>query len=885
MVTDRKLSFFSPTWKHQRSQTRSDQAVTVRHCPKPLVRALFWATIGSAGAVSIAPMHAQAATAAAESRYDFDIPAGTLDQALRRFGQQSSATIAVNADLTHEVNSPGLHGRYTRGQALQQLLLGTPLEAVHDASGEYTLKRSPEPQGQSLLSKVTRPSAPVSTLSSVVVVGTAAQELKQAPGVSTITRQDIEKRPPVNDLSDIIRTQPGVNLTGNSTSGQRGNNRQIDIRGMGPENTLILIDGKPVTSRDSVRYGWAGERDTRGDTNWVPAEEVERIEVTRGPAAARYGSGAMGGVVNIITKPAADAWHGSMTTYLNQPQHSVDGNTKRGTFDLSGPLSDRFSIRLYGNMNKTNADAYDINKGHTTPRTGIQAGTYPAGREGVRNRDVSGRLTWKLAANQTIDFDASYSRQGNIYAGDTQNTNNFTTTTTGALATTSARVQKYLGAETNIMKRENYAATYNGKFDFGSVMAYMQYTDTHNTRLQEGLSGGVAGLFSSDDFTTSVLHDYTAHAETNIPMQTAGFNHVLTVGTEFTYSSLTDPDGVTQTTTTGGTVGSLTSDGRNDKISDHIASVFVEDNLALTKTTMVTPGVRFDDHSITGPNWSPSLNLSQKITHDWTVKTGIARAYKAPNLYQLNPNYLLYSSGNGCWETSTPCYLQGNSNLKAETSINKEIGLEYSHAGVVAGVTFFRNDYHNKVDAGLSPIGTAFGGNGAHIYQWTNVPKALVQGWEGTFNVPLTKQLYLSNNFTYMITSKNKETGEQLSIIPKYTLNSTLDWTATDKLSLQASLTWFGKQVPKKYDYQGNRVTGYAAEQRAPYALVGLGANYKINKNLRMGIGVSNLFDKRLYREGNASGTTNGTTIISGAGANTYNEPGRAFWASMTASF
>lgn len=95
---------------------------------------------------------------------------------------------------------------------------------------------------------------------------------------------------------------PGVNLTGNSTSGQRGNNRQIDIRGMGPENTLILIDGKPVTSRNSIRLGWRGERDTRGDTGWVPPEMIERIEVIRGPAAARYGNGAAGGVVNIITK-------------------------------------------------------------------------------------------------------------------------------------------------------------------------------------------------------------------------------------------------------------------------------------------------------------------------------------------------------------------------------------------------------------------------------------------------------------------------------------------------------------------------------------------------------------------------------------------------------
>lgn len=131
-------------------------------------------------------------------------------------------------------------------------------------------------------------------LSATPVVATAEEEAKQMPGVSVITNKDIQKSPPVNDLSDIIRKMPGVNLTGNSGTGVHGNNRQIDIRGMGPENTLILVDGKPVTSRNSIRYSVTGDRDTRGDTNWVPAEQVERIEVIRGPAAARYGNGAAG---------------------------------------------------------------------------------------------------------------------------------------------------------------------------------------------------------------------------------------------------------------------------------------------------------------------------------------------------------------------------------------------------------------------------------------------------------------------------------------------------------------------------------------------------------------------------------------------------------------
>ncbi|MEE7566981.1 TonB-dependent receptor plug domain-containing protein, partial [Xanthomonas sp. Kuri4-3] len=106
---------------------------------------------------------------------------------------------------------------------------------------------------------------------------TAAQIARQALGTSVITAEDIERRPPANDLSEILRTMPGVNLTGNSASGQYGNNRQIDLRGMGPENTLILVDGRPVGSRDSIRMGRSGERNTRGDTNWVPAEAIERI--------------------------------------------------------------------------------------------------------------------------------------------------------------------------------------------------------------------------------------------------------------------------------------------------------------------------------------------------------------------------------------------------------------------------------------------------------------------------------------------------------------------------------------------------------------------------------------------------------------------------------
>ncbi len=340
------------------------------------------------------------------------------------------------------------------------------------------------------------------------MVVTAAEQNLQAPGVSTITADEIRKRPPARDVSEIIRTMPGVNLTGNSTSGQRGNNRQIDIRGMGPENTLILIDGKPVTSRNSVRLGWRGERDTRGDTSWVPPEMIERIEVIRGPAAARYGNGAAGGVVNIITKKTGDEWHGSWNTYMNAPEHKDEGSTKRTNFSLSGPLGGDFSFRLLGNLDKTQADAWDINDGHQSERTGAYANTMPAGREGVKNKNINGVVRWDFAPMQSLEFESGYSRQGNLYAGDTQNTN------------TNDLVKENYGKETNRLYRQTYSVTWNGGWDNGVTTSnWAQYERTRNSRKGEGLAGGTEGIFNSNQFSDIDNADVMLHCDVSLPLE------------------------------------------------------------------------------------------------------------------------------------------------------------------------------------------------------------------------------------------------------------------------------------------------------------------------------------------------------------------------------
>ncbi|EAY8261801.1 TPA: TonB-dependent siderophore receptor [Salmonella enterica subsp. enterica serovar Typhimurium] len=690
----------------------------------------------------------------------------------------------------------------------------------------------------------------------MVVESTAEQVLKQQPGVSIITRDDIQKNPPVNDLADIIRKMPGVNLTGNSASGTRGNNRQIDIRGMGPENTLVLIDGVPVTSRNSVRYSWRGERDTRGDTNWVPPEMVERIEVIRGPAAARYGSGAAGGVVNIITKRPTNDWHGSLSLYTNQPESSKEGDTRRGNFSLSGPLAgDTLTMRLYGNLNRTDADSWDINSSAGTKNA--------AGREGVTNKDINSVFSWKMTPQQILDFEAGYSRQGNIYAGDTQNS-------------TSNAVTKSLaqsGRETNRLYRQNYGLTHNGIWDWGQSRLGFYYEKTDNTRMNEGLSGGEGRITNDQTFTTNRLTSYRTSGEVNVPVIWL-FEQTLTVGAEWNRDELNDPSSTSLTvkdSNIAGIPGSAAN--RSSKNKSEISALYVEDNIEPMAGTNIIPGLRFDYLSESGSNFSPSLNLSQELGEYVKVKAGIARAFKAPNLYQTSEGYLLYSKGNGCPKdiTSGGCYLVGNKNLDPEISINKEIGLEFTVDDYHASVTYFRNDYQNKIVAGDQIIGRS--ASGAYVLQWQNGGKALIEGIEASMAVPLMPdRLNWNTNATYMIASEQKDTGNPLSIIPKYTVNTFLDWTITSALSANVNWTLYGKQKPRTHaESRSEETKGLSGKALGAYSLVGANVNYDINKNLRLNVGISNIFDKQIYR--------------SAEGANTYNEPGRAYYAGVTASF
>lgn len=718
------------------------------------------------------------------------------------------------------------------------------------------------------------------------IILTAEEQIKQALGVSTITAEDIERQPVVNDVAQIIRQMPGVNLSGTSSSGQRGNQRQIDIRGMGPENVLILIDGKPVLSRTAVKQGRAGERDTRGDTNWVPAEMVERIEVIRGPAAARYGSGAAGGVVNIITK-APDENLLQLSMKYDRPQSDLEGPTQRYNLLWAKRLNDDVALRFTGSYNRTEADDASINEATSTCTTDATTGTETctatsAGSEGVVNKDATLLLSFTPNAADKFDLEFGISRQGNLYAGDTQ--------LSGQLGDSGDSLINQLadeGAETNVMTRKTAALTHHGDYSWGSIMSYVQYENTENHRLAEGTTGGVEGTIStSSSWDTAVLEAVSGKTEVYLDNMYGSIPSALTLGAEVRWEKLdlSEYSSFATLTATDGSYDSTDGDPVTEQLN---IGLYVEDNIELTERLTLTPAARADWADSYGVNMSGGVNAAYKLTDTWTVKGGVAKAFKSPTLYQLSETYIYSTSGNGCpypYYRLGPCYVLGNEDLKPETSVNSEIGVSYQGKnGLQATLTYFDNDYRDKIQSGLEQIGTVAvtdrwgAAASGRLYQWENIPESRVAGFEGSFAYMLNDDFTLRANGTYMSLSEQTlelEDGSSvkvpLSLVPEYTINASVDWRASDKLTVTPSLTHYGEIDATEY----SATTGYAEDTTDsvdPYTIYNIAVGYKFDNGLDLSAGITNLFDKEVLR--------------SNEGASTYNEPGRAFYIGVTKTF
>lgn len=243
------------------------------------------------------------------------------------------------------------------------------------------------------------------TLDEVQVVTTAGgyeQNIKDAAAtISVITKEELEKKS-YRDISDALKNVPGINVSGS------GANKTISIRGMGSEYTLYLIDGKPVQGNDAFNPngGVVG-----APINFLPPlEAIERIEVIRGPASSLYGSDAMGGVINIITKKHMDKATASIKTeYIKADKsNKVNDTTSNTSVYVNAPLIEKTLSFQFdaGIMDTSESDFFKVKKN----ANGSESTTLSGDSEFER-KNAGGRFVVTPDENNTVNLGYSYTIQ------------------------------------------------------------------------------------------------------------------------------------------------------------------------------------------------------------------------------------------------------------------------------------------------------------------------------------------------------------------------------------------------------------------------------------------------------------------------------------------
>lgn len=665
------------------------------------------------------------------------------------------------------------------------------------------------------------PANPDAQLLDTVVVTASAREqkIREAPAsISVITREQLEQQPFVN-LQDAVRTLEGVSIVGGGA-----NDKDISIRGMPGEYTLILVDGKRQGTRETMNRGTGGVQ-----SNLIPPlEAIERIEVVRGPMSSLYGSDAMGGVINIITRKVPQAWGGSFTLGAVLPQDSDEGDTRQAGFWLGGPVkTDTVGLQVYGKLTDRDEDRIFF------------PGSRTSGFFGSTDRNLTAKLSVTPSREHVFTVEAGHSE-----FSQERNPGR-------SLAPNAA-------AEETEHERRHWALTHEGRWQFGtsSLALYQEVGKQRNWT--NGTRSRVA-----PEVTNTVLDGQVA-----LPFA----RHLLKLGTQYSHAEV---DGIGRQDSIPGYPTNI------DGVSVKSWALFAEDDFLVTDKLTLTGGLRLDDHENYGSHWTPRLYAVYQLSDTLTLRGGAAKGFKAPTIRQTAPGYCM-TTGGQTGNVSPPGTLCGNPDLEPETSVTQEIGIRYdSPQGASLSATLFNNDLKNKVasyDSGVAdPLVPS-----RNIYIYDNIDEVNLRGLELSAAWPLARAWRVSGNYTYTDSERQgggepafdggSLDGRPLDKTPKHVLNAQLDWTPTEPLALYARATYLGKQY-----WAAFRNGAMNVREREGSTTFDLGGSYQFRRNLALKFALLNVTDRKV--------PVDDRTRTTGLAGNWMVDEGRRLWLAVEASF
>lgn len=643
-----------------------------------------------------------------------------------------------------------------------------------------------------LVSSITVLNANNTKLNDVTVVSASGIEQNIADAaatISVITKEELEKKS-FTDVTDALKNVPGLYVNGG------GSNQSISIRGMAKEYTLFLIDGKPMQGNNAFN---PNDSLSGAPINFLPSiDSIERIEIIRGPASSLYGSDAMGGVINIITKRNTNKVTANISTeYIKaDSSNKVNNDSIQTNAYISLPLIENLlSVSINGSI--LNQDESNFKSSGA-----LKAGSDPD----FERKNIGTKFTLTPDKNNTITASYDYRVQ--------ERTSN----------PGKSMPYTYLDRKGNLVENEvshqksvNYAYSlmHQANYDKFLINSYINYEKAKNeSRVNETTGNGI-------EFETLTFNSQGTY-----------FFDKNTTSIGFNYKDETLEDGATS--------------ALNDSIvnmSRYQYSIFAENEWAITENLALTLSGRYDDNEAFGSNFSPKAYAVYHLTDKFTLKGGVTAGYKAPSLRQAAPDFAGISGGG---------VMIGNPDLKPEESLNYEAGLAYNDydLGLKASIVAFHTDFEEKIQrtGRICPKNEPCTYKGTsyepHKYGYTafeNIDEAEIEGIELTTDYNITDNLLYRHSYTYTKSEQKSgdNKGRPLNDISKHMFNAGLDWEATGKLNLWTQVNYRSKTA-------GEISRSGELNKQPSYTFADAGLVYDVAKNIILKAGIYNLTNKEV---------------------------------------
>lgn len=621
----------------------------------------------------------------------------------------------------------------------------------------------------------------VLTLDQVVVTaGGFEQHVTDAPASVTVITGDELRKASVTNLTDALREVQGVYTTG------APNEQDISIRGLPGQYTLILVDGQRQGTRDARPNGSAGY-----EQSFIPpVAAIERIEVVRGPMSSLYGSDAMGGVINIITKPVTDSWTGSVSAEATVQGDSDYGNSQQGSFYLSGPLMPgKLGLQLWGR------------------KFAKEESRIEDGPEEQDDRDITARLTWTPVEGQKFGFEL----------GRTDLTREGSEGKTVAEGDEDARRDN---------DRTHYALTHHGDWGLGTAT---DFSLSREIGKRTTWSDDGTGTLVKDDRQPEITNTVADFKLTH-PYDMAG-SHTLVTGAQWQRAELDDQNpGL-------GTEGTFSRDQW---------ALFAEDEWWIRPDVALTLGARYTDDEEFGGHVSPRVYAVWNATTDLTVKGGISTGYRTPDLRStVEGYYYTTEQGKGV--------IVSNPDLEPESSTSYELGALWNRGAWELGATVYQTDFTDKIESAKTTETITLDGTTYNRWDYYNVQDARIRGVELTAHWDISAAVQMRASYTYTESEQlsGDYKGLPLMRTPENMASLRFDWqTPITGFDSWIAANYHGEEInagarigsngtPYRYNSAG-KVIAYKYDA---YTTVDLGGSYALNDRVTLNGAIYNILD------------------------------------------